>query len=75
MYIEYVRPKIKLTEEEMSILVQARGILIAFEEESKAEDEYVLQEMYDEYTDCVEHQDALPTAIDLLTVIVGEIDL
>lgn len=75
MYIEYVRAKIKLTDEEEQTLKQAREILIKFENESSSQDENVLQEMYDAYTDCVDHQMALPTAVDLLTVIVGEDNL
>ena len=75
MYIEYVRAKIKLTDEEEHILRQAKEILIKYESESSSQDENVLQEMYDAYTDCVDHQMALPTAVDLLTVIVGDIDL
>lgn len=75
MYIEYVRAKIKLTDEEEQTLKQAREILIKFENESSSQDENVLQEMYDAYTDCVDHQTALPTAIDLLTVIVGDFDV
>ena len=75
MYIEYVRAKIKLTNEEEQTLRRAKEILIKFENESSSQDENVLQEMYDTYTDCVEHQMALPTAIDLLTVIVGDFDL
>ena len=75
MYIEYARPKIKLTEEERNTLRQALEILMHFEMESKSQDESVLQELYEEYTDCVDHQMALPTAVDLLTVIVGEDNL
>ena len=75
MYIEYVRAKIKLTNEEEQTLRRAKEILSNFEAESSSQDENVLQEMYDAYTDCVDHQMALPTAVDLLTVIVGDIDL
>ena len=75
MYIEYVRAKIKLTDEEEQTLKRAREILIKFENESSSQDENVLQEMYDAYTDCVDHQFALPTAVDLLTVILGDNDL
>ena len=74
MYIEYTRPIIKLTNEEERILRRAREILLNFEDESSSKDENVLQEMYDEYIPFVDHQKALPTAIDLLTVIVGDIE-
>lgn len=72
MYIEYAKPKIKLTNEEEKVLRRAREILLNFEEESSSKDENVVQEMYDAYIPFVDHQAALPTAIDLLTVIVGE---
>ena len=75
MYVEYTRPKIKLTKDEESILRQALQILLNFESTSSSQDENVLQELYDAYTDCVDHQMALPTAVDLLTVIVGDDDL
>jgi hypothetical protein len=48
---------------------------MAFEDECSSADEHTLQDMYDEFTDCVEHQMALPTAIDLLTTILGDNDL
>lgn len=74
MYIEYTRPKIKLTNKEENILRQALQILLDFEDESSSQDENVLQEMYDAYIPCIDHQMALPTAIDLLTVIVGDVE-
>jgi hypothetical protein len=63
---------IVITDEEREILNKARKILATFEIECSSADENALQEMYEEYTDCVEHQTALPTAIDLLTTILGE---
>ena len=63
---------IVLTDEECLILKKAREILTTFENECSVADENTLQDMYDEYTDCVEHQMALPTAIDLLTTILGD---
>lgn len=66
---------IVLTDEEREILKKARDILMTFEDECSVADENALQEMYDEITDCVDHQMALPTAIDLLTTIVGDDDL
>lgn len=66
---------IVITNEEREVLNKARKILMTFEDESSVADEKVLQEMYDEFTDCVDHQTALPTAIDLLTTILGGIDL
>ena len=66
---------IVITDEEREILNKAREILMTFEDECSSADEHTLQDMYDEYTDCVEHQMALPTAIDLLTTILGDNDL
>ena len=72
MYIKR-ETKMTITDEEREILTKAREILMDFESESSSADEHLLQDMYDEYTDCVDHQFALPTAVDLLTVIVGDI--
>jgi hypothetical protein len=73
----YIKREIKIvtTDEEREILNKAREILMGFEYERSSADEETLQEMYEEYTDCVEHQTALPTAIDLLTTILGDYDL
>ena len=73
----YIKREINIviTDEEREILNKAREILMTFEDECSSADEHTLQDMYDEYTDCVEHQMALPTAIDLLTTILGDIDL
>ena len=73
----YIKREINIviTEEEREILNKAREILMTFEDECSSADEHTLQDMYDEYTDCVEHQMALPTAIDLLTTILGDNDL
>ena len=65
---------IAITDEEREVLKKALEILTNFESESSSADEHFLQELYDEYTDCIDHQMALPTAVDLLTVIVGDID-
>ena len=74
MYIKR-ETNIVITDEEREILDKAREILMEFESECSSADENALQEMYEEYTDCVEHQMALPTAIDLLTTILGDNDL
>ena len=73
----YIKREINIviTDEEKEILNKARDILMTFEDESSSADENTLQDMYDEYTDCVEHQMALPTTIDLLTTILGDEDL
>ena len=66
---------IVITDEEKEILTKAREILMTFEDECSSADEHTLQDMYDEITDYIEHQMALPTAIDLLTTILGDEDL
>ena len=73
----YIKREINIviTDEEREILNKAREILMTFEDECSSADEHTLQDMYDEYIDCVEHQMALPTAIDLLTTILGDNDL
>ena len=73
----YIKREINIviTDEEKEILNKAREILMDFEVASSSADENTLQDMYDEYTNCVEHQSPLPTAIDLLTVILGDSDL
>lgn len=54
----YIKREINIviTDEEREILNKARNILIAFEDKSSVADENTLQEMYEEYTDCVEHK-------------------
>lgn len=73
----YIKREINIviTDEEREILNKARDILMDFESECSGTDEDTLQEMYEELTACVEHQTALPTAIDLLAVILGDDDL
>ena len=73
----YIKREINIviTEEEREILNEARKILMTFEDKCSSADEKALQDMYDEYMDCFEHQMALPTAIDLLTTILGDEDL
>lgn len=72
----YIKREINIviTDEEREILNKAREILMTFEDECSSADEHTLQDMYDEYIDCIEHQMALPTAIDLLTTILGDND-
>ena len=74
MYIKR-ETNIVITDEEKEILEKARDILMTFEDECSVADKNALQEMYDEFTDCLAYQMALPTAIDLLTTILGDIDL
>ena len=74
MYIKR-ETNIVITDEEREILNKARAILLTFEDECSVADENALQEMYNEYTDYIDHQTALPTAIDLLTTILGDEDL
>lgn len=71
MYIKR-ETNIVITDEECRILKKAREILMTFEDECSSEDIYTLQEKYDEYVDYINNKMALPTAIDLLTVILGD---
>ena len=73
----YIKREINIviTDKEREILYAAREILRDFESESSCDDENDLQEMYEEYTDCVSYQMALPTAVDLLTTILGDDNL
>lgn len=73
----YIKREINIvtTDEEREILNEARKILMDFEYECTSADEEALQEKFDEYTDdYVYHRTALPTAIDLLTTILGDYD-
>ena len=73
----YIKREINIviTDEEREILKKAREILITFEDKSIMADRNILQEMYNELVNNDDHQTALPTAIDLLTTILGEDDL
>ena len=62
---------IELTEEERDILKEAQDILMTFEDRATASDEETLQDMYEQKVDGYEHDFALPTAIDLLDVILN----
>ena len=74
----YVKKKfyVELTQEEKEILTKARDILQDFENFSTSEQEEDLQTMYDQYIDYYNHGYALPTAIDLMSMIIekGEVD-
>lgn len=73
MYIKR-ETKMVITNEEREILNKARKILMDFENESSMDDDDALQEMYKEYI-AYHHSKALPTAIDLLTTILGDNNL
>lgn len=73
MYIQKAI-SIHLTDEEHQILDQAREILATFENESSSQDGNLLQDLYDDYIGYPAHDVALTTAIDLLTVILGDMD-
>lgn len=72
MYIKR-ETNIIITDKEREILEKAREILITFEEESSVADDHALQDMYDEFTEYNDRRMALPTAIDLLTTILGDL--
>lgn len=65
---------IELTEEERDILKEAQDILMTFEDRATASDEETLQGMYEQKVDGYEHDFALPTAIDLLDVILNGVE-
>ena len=67
---------IELTSEEKEILTKARDILQEFENFSSSEQDNDLQELYENHLDYNAHGYALPTAIDLISMIIekGEID-
>ena len=64
----------ELTEEERDILKEAQDILMTFEDRATASDEETLQDMYEQKVDGYEHDFALPTAIDLLDVILNGVE-
>ena len=67
---------VELTKEEKETLTKAKEILMDFENFSTSEQEEDLQAVYDQYVDYVDHEYALPTAIDLISAILekGEVD-
>ena len=66
--------KVELTDEEREILQKAQNILMSFEGCSTASEEETLQEMYEQSLDGYEHDYALPTAIDLLDIILNGVE-
>ena len=66
--------KIKLTDEEREVIAQAQKILLDFESQCSANDEETLEAMYDQKIGGYSHDYALPTAIDLLDVILNGIE-
>ena len=66
--------KVELTDKERDILKEAQDILMTFEDRATASDEETLQDMYEQKVDGYEHDFALPTAIDLLDVILNGVE-
>ena len=66
--------KVELTDEERDILKEAQDILMTFEDRATTSDEETLQDMYEQKVDGYEHDFALPTAIDLLDVILNGVE-
>jgi hypothetical protein len=66
--------KVKLTDEEREVIAQAQQILLDFESQCSATDEETLQDMYEQRLDGHTHDYALPTAIDLLDVILKGVE-
>lgn len=67
---------VELTQEERETLTRALDILACFEENCRVEEEEDLQALYDSHVDYIDHEYALPTAIDLIGAILetGEND-
>lgn len=61
--------KVELTDEERKVIAQAQKILLDFESQCSVTDEETLEEMYVQKIGGYPHDYALPTAIDLLDVI------
>ena len=73
--MEIVRTvKIELTDEEREVITQAQKILLDFESQCSVTDEETLEEMYDQKLGGYSHDYALPTAIDLLDVILNGVE-
>ena len=61
--------KVELTDEEREVIAQAQKILLDFESQCSVTDEETLEEMYVQKIGGYPHDYALPTAIDLLDII------
>ena len=66
--------KVELTDEEREVIAQAQKILLDFESQCSATDEETLEEMYEKRLGGYPHDFALPTAIDLLDVILNGVE-
>ena len=66
--------KVELTDEEREVIAQAQKILLDFEMVCSATDEENLEDMYTQKLGGYPHDFALPTAIDLLDVILKGVE-
>jgi hypothetical protein len=66
--------KIELTDEEREVFKQAHKILLDFEMQCSSADESTLEDMYEQKLDGYSHYYALPTAIDLLDIILNGVE-
>ena len=66
--------KVELTDEEREVITQAQKILLDFESQCSVTDEETLEEMYNQKLGGYPHDYALPTAIDMLDVIVNGVE-
>lgn len=66
--------KVELTNEEREVIAQAQKILLGFESLCSVTDEETLEEMYNQKLGGYPHDYALPTAIDLLDVILNGVE-
>ena len=72
----YIKREINIviTDEEREVIAQAQKILLDFESQCSATDEETLEEMYEKRLGGYPHDFALPTAIDLLDVILKGVE-
>lgn len=66
--------RVELTDKEREVIAQAQKILLDFENQCSSEDEITLEDMYDQKLEGYPHDYALPTAIDLLDVILNGVE-
>ena len=66
--------KVELTDEEREVIAQAQKILLGFESLCSVTDKETLEEMYNQKLGDYPHDYALPTAIDLLDVILNGVE-
>lgn len=71
MKIEKRKIKVILNEEEKKVIQKVVDLLVDLETNYSQEELQPLQEEYERYLDYVPHQQALPTTVDFLDMILG----